>query len=104
MNNVEARWANRLYLFAPAYGWVYCGGATIICAETLDDAVSLGNALKDEKSPDTGKDLHLIPETTSAGEFIKEGEGKTGSWIFVEEFELAAPRRVGLVFAIANYA
>ena len=101
---MKDRQADRLYLFSPAPGWTYCGGATIICAESLDDAIFIGNQLKDEKDRH-GSDAYCIAETSShGGGFIKEGDGGTNTWLFVEEFILAAPRPVGLVFTEANYA
>ena len=96
--------ADRLYLFTPSSGWSYCGGATIICASSLEEAIRLGNELKNS-TDDAGDDLSLIAETSSRDSgFFAEGRGGVGHWIFVEEFVLAAPRPVGLVFTDANYA
>ena len=95
--------ANKLYLFSPK-NWPYCGGAVIICAPNLKAAIVLGNGLKNSKAPDGGE-VSLIPETdpTDPG-FSKSGAGGSGCWVFVDEFILAKPMPVGLVFADANYA
>lgn len=97
------RKSNRLFLFKPSKGWSYCGGATILCAESLDDAIVLGNELKSEKTSD-GHDAYRIAETSSYSPgFAREGE-QYCLWVFVEEFVLVEFRPVGLVFTNANHA
>lgn len=100
---MEPKLANRLYLFRPSDGWTYCGGATLLCAASLDEAIMLGNQLKDERDANGRCDRIAETDHYDVG-FIREGRGQTGAWVFVEEFVLLHPRPVGLVFTDANYA
>lgn len=86
--------ADKLYLFKPSKGWEYCGGATIICAASLEDALEMGNRLAAE-----GQIAEICPHEKDV---FAEDDSKL--WAFVEEFTLKEPRPVGLVFTDANYA
>lgn len=81
--------SNRLFLFQPCKEWEYCGGAALICAASLEDAIRIGNEFS-----------HLISE---GGTFHEEGGGLM-EWSFVREFLLRDPMDVGIVFSDANYA
>lgn len=102
---MAAETAEWLFLFKPANAWAYCGGATIICAALLEDAIVLGNALKNEMAEDGKYSANRVAETrhTDRG-FVASGGGGVGVWVFVEAFHLAESRAVGLVFTDANYA
>ncbi len=84
--------SNKLFLFAPSLGWKYCGGATIICADSLEEAIQIGN--EEERTK------HVI---STGGKFTNDGNG-CDIWRFVEEFLLQELRDVGVVFSDANYA
>lgn len=83
--------SNKLFLFAPASRWTYCGGATLICERSLDDAVAYGN--------------EHIEDIAEGGAFvIADNKGDQRQWVFQEVFILVEPREVGIVFSDANYA
>ena len=82
--------ADKLFLFAPD-GWSYCGGATLICAATLEKAMAYGNQGGNE--------------IAEGGKFVAtEAEQGDDRWLFIEVFQLAQPRATGIVFSEANYA
>jgi len=80
--------ADLLFLFAPL-NWSWCGGATLICAPSLDEAIAIGNVGGNE--------------IAEGGTFVAGDVGED-CWGFVEVFQLATPRCTGVIFSDANYA
>ena len=93
--------ASRLYLFHPAACWGHCGGATLVCADSAEEAVALGSAAG--KAVAEGNDGFHLTEA--------EALAATGGrllacerWVLVRDFALAEPLPKGVVFSEANFA
>lgn len=105
----EPRRADRVYLFIPSRRWAYCGGATLICERSAEDAVSLGNCLWRKYEEDGWS---RDQEISNVAQFILSeddpnrvpaGRGDY-AWVLVREFRLAEPEPCGVVFSDSNYA
>ena len=81
--------ASHLFAFIPCRKWRYCGGMTLICANTVEEAVEIGNRGGDGIS--------------EGGTFTVDGDA-TRTWRLVDQFALAEPRPIGVVLSDANYA
>lgn len=85
----------RLYLFSPSQKWSYCGGATLIVADSLQEALSFGNAAKEWEIAETDKPKFVVTEDEGLG---------INYWVFRDVFELAIAENKGIIFTNANYA
>jgi len=93
--------ADRLFVFEPC-NWTYCGGMTLICARSLEDAVRIGNeAVAEDNRRRLEAGYHL--KVSEAGTFSMTDDCGH-SWVCAHEIVLKEPRAVGVVASNANYA
>ena len=87
--------AMKLYLFSPAHGWHYCNGATLIVADSLQEAISFGNAAKEWEVAETNSPKFVASDGKAHG---------CNYWVLRDEFELGESRNKGIIFTEANHA
>ncbi len=100
--------ANKLFAFVPSMYWSYCGGVTLICADSPEEAVELGNkaAEIDEKH---SKEMGYVCILSEGGHFALDTPIKTERsiryfWVLTDTFELSASRNKGVILSNANHA
>jgi len=86
--------ANKLFLFRPAVNWNRCGGAMIVCANFVEEAILLGNMYW-KGGKDCDYTLSLNEPTNINSNYC--------IWVFTKEFALAEEQEVGVVFQDYNY-
>lgn len=109
---------NSLYAFRPSVLWRYCDGLTLICADTLLEAILLGNKACEDDQRDWDESRKSwsccsvlpSPRLGERGLFFQTEDGAEGTdsmgygWVFEREFKLAEPCDKGVVLSRARYA
>ena len=95
--------ANKIFVFSPSAGWQHCGGATIICANSLEEAIAVGNREYREQEERHRNNDYSRSVLSERGEFTQDGNG-IRIWVLDRSFTLAEPEEVGVLFSDANYA
>ena len=88
--------ANKLFVFQPANSWTYCGGLTIICANSIEDAILIGCDYPKDGEDWEKCEFSLI-QPTNEKDFHR-------TWVLTKEFTLAEPADVGVTLQNYNYA
>jgi hypothetical protein len=88
----------RIYIFEPSEKWEYCGGAVVVIAKDIDEAITLASNYRESEDDERSGEIFVKNENEAIESIANE------TFVLKSEYELKENESARVVTYNYNYA